>query len=119
MEKKMSELSREEALQQCRDELNRAGEATAGGNSGMARVCARRAAGIAIRFWLQEHPRSMWGIDTMNQLRNLHLDQSVPQAVRTAAKRLTSRVNPEFAPPHQEDPAVDSRTIVEYFLGSS
>lgn len=113
----MADLSREEAHEECGQELNRAGQAAAAGNAGMARVCARRAAGVAIRFWLQQHPRSMWGVDAMNQLRNVQLDQSVPQAVRTAAKRLTSRMNPEFGPSHKEDPVEDSRTIIQFFLG--
>ncbi|MDH4069055.1 MAG: hypothetical protein OEV30_01390 [Ignavibacteria bacterium] len=114
----MSELSLDEAREQSRRELDQAGQAIAEGNAGKARVCSRRAAGIAIRFWLQEHPRRMWGVDAMNQLRNLHLDQSIPQSVRAAAKRLTSRVNPEFGPPHKEDPVEDSRTIIEFFLGA-
>lgn len=111
----MADLTREGAAELIELEWGRARQASEEGNDGMVRVCARRAAGVAIRFWLQQHPEP-WGVDAMNQIRNVQRDQTIPQVVRTAAGRLLSRVTHEFGPPHREDPIEDSRTIVDHFL---
>jgi len=115
----MDGLTKEAALDLIEKEFSRAAQADGEGNNGMVRVCARRASGIAIRFWLQQHPRKFWGMDAMNQLRNVHLDQSVPLAVRSAARRLTQRITVEFEPPRKFDPVEDSRLIVNHFLEST
>jgi hypothetical protein len=114
----MDELTRETAVELIEKELSQAAQAAGEGNAGMVRVCARRASGIAIRFWLQQHPRKFWGIDAMNQLRNVHLDQAVPLGVRSAARRLTARITPEFESPYKTDPVEDSRMIINHFLGA-
>jgi hypothetical protein len=115
----MDEMTKEDAVALIGKEFSQATQAASEGNSGMVRVCARRAAGIAIRFWLQQHPRKFWGMDAMNQLRNVHLDQSVPLGVRSAARRLTARITPEFEPPQKSDPLEDSKLIIDHFLGIS
>ena len=115
----MDELTKEDAGGLIEKELFQAAQAAKEENSGMVRVCARRAAGIAIRFWLQQHPRKFWGTDAMNQLRNVHLDQGVPQGVRSAARRLTARITPEFESPYKTDPVEDSRMIINHFLGNN
>ena len=79
-------------------------------------MCARRAAGIAVRFWLQQHPRPGWGADVMARLNAVAQDETLPETVRAAAGRLTTRVTEKFALPFQEDPLVDGRAIVGYFL---
>ena len=114
----MDEMTVEDARTLIEKELAQASDAAREGNNGMVRVCARRAAGIAIRFWLQLHPRKFWGMDAMNQLRNVHLDQTVPQGVRSAARRLTARITPEFESPQKSDPVEDSKTVIDHFLGS-
>lgn len=115
----MDEFTRDAALEQIEKEFRQADQAAGEGNNGMVRVCARRAAGIAIRFWLQQHPRKFWGTDAMNQLRNVHLDQTVPQGVRSAARRLVARITPEFESPHKSDPLEDSRMVIDHFLGDA
>jgi uncharacterized protein (UPF0147 family) len=112
----MDEMTKEATLELIEKEFSQAAQAEVEGNDGMVRVCARRAAGVAIRFWLQQHPRKFWGIDAMNQLRNVHLDQSVPQGVRSAARRLTARIPAEFESPQKSDPVEDSRVIITHFL---
>ena len=87
------------------------------GNNGKARVCARRAAGAAIEYWLQSHPGRLSSIDALNRLREVSRDSEVPSGVRMAAARLTSRITPEFRSPHPEDPLEDAGVLVDYFLG--
>ena len=112
----MDELTKEAVLGLIEKEFVQAAQAESEGNSGMVRVCARRAAGIAIRYWLQQLPRKFWGMDAMNQLRNVHLDQSVPQGVRSAARRLTARITSEFEPQQKSNPVEDSKLIISHFL---
>lgn len=103
-------------MESIRKELGTAARAMGRGNQGMARVCARRAAGIAIAFWLQSHPRDGWGTDAINHLRSLQHERSMPATVRDAAFRLTSRVTPEFTSPHSSNPVDDSRIIILHLL---
>jgi hypothetical protein len=86
------------------------------GNKGKARVCARRAAGLAIGFWLRDRPG--WGTDAISKLRHLHDEASVPLAVREAALRLTTRVAEDFSLPFTHDPLEDARCIVSALLPS-
>ncbi len=103
-------------LERIRREFDRAEEARNAGNPGMMRVCARRAAGMAITAWLDRNPRRGWGIDAVTQLRHLQAESDVSAHVRQAAGRLTARVNADFQHPFQNDPVDDSRLIVEALL---
>ncbi len=106
----------ERILEDIRKELRTAENALEAENQGMARVCARRAAGIAVAFWLLSHARDGWGIDAMNRLRALQHEDSMPAAVQEAAFRLTSRVTAEFISPHLSNPVADSKIIICHLL---
>jgi len=95
-------------------ELAQAHKARAMGNEGQARVCARRAAGWAVRAWYQRRGGSGWGGDAMKQLRRLLADDSVPEAVQAAAMRLTTKVDFDHSLPFEEDPVEDARNIVAF-----
>ena len=111
-------MTKEEAQEEIAAEFLVAHEARKIGNDGKVRVCARRAAGIAIRYWLQHHPRSNYGRDSLNQLRAANRDQGVPQGVRSAARRLVARVTDQFISQHTSDPIEDSKILINYFLES-
>ena len=111
-------MDRSQVLALIRDELATADKARKEGNDGMVRVCARRAAGAAARFWLDQNPRQGWGIDAMSQLRNLAGDYSFPTPVREAAQRLTTRVTAQFTSPFRTDPIDDSQTIIAHLFGT-
>lgn len=108
--------SLDETLKIIRKELDTAESSARAGNHGMARVCARRASGAAIAFWLKTNPRSGWGIDTMNRLRALQHDNSMPLHVQEAVSRLTSKVTPQFTSPGSSNPIADSRVIILQLL---
>jgi len=95
-------------------ELAQAKKARREGNAGQARVCARRAAGRAIREFYRKREGAGWGGDAMKQLQRLRDDASIPEAVRRAAERLTTKVDFEHKLPFDEDPIEDARTIVEF-----
>src|SRR5512140_2006159 len=84
-------------------EFEKAEQARARGNEGQARVCARRAAGIAARAYLVDRgtpPRTSSAYDVLRMLAD---DPSVPTNVKETALRLTLRVNEDFQLP----PGVD------------
>ncbi len=97
-------------------ELNRAAEALKEGNDGMARVCARRASGIAITYWLQNNPREGYGESAMNQLRSIQKDETVPEEIKEAAERLTTHVKNKSDSPFSDNPIEDAKVIIEYFM---
>ena len=110
-------MTKEEALQLVEQEFAMARQAATAGNDGMVRVCARRAAGAAIAFWLQFNERPNWRADAMSRIRHLEADPSFPQNVREAAMRLMARVTPQFTPQYANDPIEDSTIIIRHLLG--
>ena len=96
-------------------EFSTAREALKMGNDGKARVCARRAAGLAIAWFLSEHPNPAWGMDAMTQLLHLKEDPEFPQEIRDAAIHLTTKISERFTYPFSSDPMADARLIVHYF----
>lgn len=104
------------ARERIEKECATAEQASNAGNEGMVRLCARRAAGVAIQHWLERNPHPDWGLDTMNRLRNLQREESIPQNVREAAKRLTEKVTAQFTPPSSTDPIHDARIIIDQLL---
>lgn len=111
-----STMTESQALKRIDKELATAELARASGNEGMARVCARRAAGIAISYWLKRHPHRGWGVDAMSQLRRLQVETTINQTVRNAAERLTTRITAQFASAFSTDPIEDSRIIINHLL---
>ena len=97
-------------------EFVQAGQARARGNEGQARVCARRAAGIAIREYLTRQairPPSTSAIDLLNLVKELpHL----PPDLKRIADHLTLRVTEEFKLPVDVDLIAEARTFCEDLL---
>ena len=94
------------ALQQ---EFSKAQQARINKNEGQARVCARRAAGIAIREYLTRNGTrvpSMSAYDLLNLLRE---DPLIPADLKLIADHLTVRVTEEFNLPIVADLIAQSR----------
>jgi len=90
-------------------EFEKAEQARARGNEGQARVCARRAAGIAIREYLTRRgirPPSASAYDLLNLLKN---DSSLSPDLRRIADHLTLRVTEEFKMPVEADLVAEAR----------
>lgn len=112
-------MNKELVIKSVEKEFAKGEQARQKGNEGMARVCARRAAGLAIAYWLEYLRRDGWGPDAMNQLRNLQRDESMPQSVREAALRLTTKITEQFTSAFPTDPVEDSKIIIDYLLGNT
>ena len=97
-------------------ELETAEQARARGNEGRARVCARRAAGIAVREYLTRQgirPPSGSAYDLLTLLKG---EASLSPDLRTIASHLTLRVNEEFKLPVDADLVAEARTFCEKLL---
>lgn len=89
--------------------------AQAEGNAGRARACARRAAGLSLKAWYQRRqPAAGWGGDALAQLRRLQAEPAVPEAVRAAATRLTTKVDHDHQLPFDDDPLEDATTVIAF-----
>jgi HEPN domain-containing protein len=97
-----------------RVEFEKAEQARARGNEGQARVCARRAAGIAAREYLSrrgERPRTSSAYDL---LKRIAADPAVPANLKDSASRLTLRVDEQFRLP----PGVDLLAVARAFCAA-
>lgn len=94
------------------------GRAALASRPGRARVCARRAAGWAIRARYQALDGPGWSGDAMHQLARLLADPAAPATARAAAARLSTRVDHDHRLPFEDDPLVDAGLIIEWALSS-
>ncbi len=96
---------------QIESELEKAEQARARGNEGQARVCARRAAGIAAREYLTlqgVRPPSVSAYDLLNLLKE---DSRLSADLKLIADHLTLRVTEEFKLPVDADLIAEARTF--------
>ncbi|HSL45592.1 MAG TPA: hypothetical protein VK897_19310 [Anaerolineales bacterium] len=97
-------------------EFEKAEQARGRGNEGQARVCARRAAGIAVREYLTRQgirPLSLSAYDLLNSLKN---DPSLSPELKQIAEHLTLRVTEEFKLPVDADLVTEARKFCEELL---
>lgn len=98
------------------NELNKAEQARTKGNEGQARVCARRAAGIAAREYLIQqgiHPTSASAMDVLNHLKE---DSLLTPNLKLILDHLTLRVTEEFKLPIDADLIAEARTLCTELL---
>ena len=97
-------------------EFNRAAQAREKKNEGQARVCARRAAGIAIRESLLRDGIKAPSISAYDLLNSLKDDSRLTSDLKLIVDHLTLRVNEEFKLPVDADLIVEARTLCEWLL---
>jgi hypothetical protein len=85
-------------------------------NAGRTRVCARRAAGVALKAWYQALEGPGWSGDAMKQLGRLLADETAPAPARAAAERLRTRVDHDHQLPFTNDPLEDAGVIIAWAL---
>src|SRR5262245_8272285 len=97
-------------------EFEMAAEARARKNEGQARVCARRAAGLAIREYLTRQgirPPSLSAYDLLNLIKE---DPHLPPDLKLIADHLTLRVTEEFKLPVAVDLVAEARILCDTLL---
>jgi len=101
---------------QIENELKRGEDARAAGNEGQARVCARRAAGIAVREYWERRGitvRNPSAYEILGQLVDAH---EIPPEARQAAVYLTLRVTEEFQLSVEVDLLAEARRLCKSLL---
>src|SRR6266511_6293339 len=101
---------------QINSEFEKAEQARVRGNEGQARVCARRAAGIADREYLtlrEIRPPSLSAYDLLNLLKD---DSGLSPDLKLIADHLTLRVTEEFKLPVDVDLISEARKFCEELL---
>jgi HEPN domain-containing protein len=97
-------------------EFERAAQSRAKNNEGQARVCARRAAGIAIRDYLSRkgiRPPSTSAYDLLHLLKE---DSPLPPDLKLVADHLTLRVTEEFKLPVEADLIAEAKQLCDWLL---
>ena len=93
-------------------ELEQAEGARLAGNEGRARVCARRAAGIAARDFLARHFLRLPDRSAYTALQALVDYPGLAPDLRPAALHLVLRVTAEFTLPEDPDLIADARKLI-------
>src|SRR5690349_12079805 len=97
-------------------EFERAAQARERGNEGQARVCARRAAGIAIREYLSRdgiRPPSTSAYDLLNLIKE---NPTLSPELKLLADHLTVRVTEEFKLPVEVDLVEEAKQFCDGLL---
>jgi HEPN domain-containing protein len=97
-------------------EFQQAEQARIKNNEGQARVCARRAAGIAVREYLNRngtYPRTASAYDLLNLIKD---DPKLSPNLKLIAEHLTLRVTEEFKLPVDADLVAEARTLCDELL---
>jgi hypothetical protein len=101
---------------QIQAEFEKAEEARARGNEGQARVCARRAAGIAVRQYLTRRSIRVLSTSAYDLLNLLKNEPNLAPDLKQIADHLTLRVTEEFKLPVNADLIAEARVLCERLL---
>ena len=97
-------------------EFERAGQARTRGNEGQARVCARRAAGIAAREYFTRRGEKIRTPSAYDLLNRLAQDPSLSNELRRSAGYLTLHVTEKFTLPVNVDLVAEARKLCNELL---
>jgi hypothetical protein len=97
-------------------ELERAESARAANNEGMARVCARRAAGLVVNAYLRRRGLPASERSAYDSLRDLAALPDLQQDVRQIAEHFLLRITPEHTLPVEADLVAEARWLAAQLL---
>jgi hypothetical protein len=97
-------------------ELTLARTARLRGNEGRARVCARRAVGIAARLYLDEHGVQIGSASVLDLLNRLIEDPNVDDDAKRLARLFALRVDTDFKLPAGVDLLAEAVTLCGQLL---
>ena len=100
--------------EQIEQELGKAASGLREKNDGLARVCARRAVGLAVQAWIERSGVRTWPPDVMNQLRKIQQQEAFPKDM---AQRLLDKTKwlASSAEPLRHDIPQHIKTIEQTF----
>jgi hypothetical protein len=98
------------------EEIQRAESARNAGNEGMARVCARRAAGVVAGEYLRIHGISLPGPSAYVRLKVLQQLPQTPAPIQDIVDHFLIRINPDHNLPVQADLIAEARWLASELL---
>ncbi len=99
---------------QIQSELEQALKAQTVLNMGKARVCARRAVGIALRACSEDAETTSPNTNTLVLLQELEQNQNFPESMREIAGHLLQRVNSDYSHPLSVDLVAEAKWLIEH-----
>lgn len=112
--KRIAVQTSEQYREKIERELQEAVEARKQHREGRARVCARRAASVAIAWLYRSQGKDVGENNALHLLNSIQTAPGIPDSVRQASERLSARITTDFRYPFSTDPLDDARIIVEY-----
>lgn len=94
-------------------EMGAAEQARSEGNEGRARVCARRAAGLAIDAYFRARGDSLVESNAFSLLRRFHADARIPREWKRFTDTLLTRVEKDYSFPSQADVLAETRRLIQ------
>jgi len=95
-------------------EFEKAQQARINKNEGQARVCARRAAGIAIREYLTRNGTQLPSMSAYDLINLLKENTPLPPDLKLIVDHLTMRVTEEFELPVDADLIAEARILCNW-----
>ncbi len=84
------------------------------GDSGKARVCARRSVGLALLSYYQFKGKPQASRNAFNLIQAFQAEEGLPDGIRTAAEILTMRVGVDFTLPPGVEPLASAEFIISW-----
>ena len=101
---------------QLRKEFEKAQQARISKNEGQARVCARRAAGIAARDYMTRNGTQVPNMSAYDLLNLLKEDTNLSPDMQLIVDHLTVRVTEDFELPIDADLIAEARVLCDWLL---
>ncbi len=97
-------------------ELAQAEDSRAKGLEGRARVCARRAAALAARAWLEQRGEPVPSANAIDLFQALSTHPALPSDALQTLRLLLMRVTPEYTLPVEADLIAEARRLASLLL---
>jgi hypothetical protein len=97
-------------------ELSKATQTRQNGNEGMARVLARRSAGLSIREFLATKGVDQRGLSLNALLKDVDVRNHIPVSLHSALDRLSTRIGMDFNFPADFDLLLDAKYIIDQLI---
>lgn len=101
---------------QLKAEFDKATQARINKNEGQSRVCARRAAGVAIREYYSRKETQLPNTSAINLLELLKEEPHLPADMKEITEHLTARVTEEHELPVPADLVAEARILCRWLL---
>jgi hypothetical protein len=104
---------------QLQKEFDKAQQARINKNEGQARVCARRAAGVAVRAYLTRKGTQLPSMSSYDLINLIKEDTLLPPDLKLIIDHLTTRVNEDFELPIDADLVAEARVLCNWLMNEN